>query len=74
MTEVIRKHMDKIQNSGILKELDLEEGKYIVVSAHREENIDNEENFMSLMNALNQIAETYQIPLVYSTHPRSWKK
>ncbi|HDR8520953.1 UDP-N-acetylglucosamine 2-epimerase (non-hydrolyzing) [Bacillus toyonensis] len=74
MTEVIHKHMDKIQNSGILKELGLEEGKYIVVSAHREENIDNEENFMSLMNALNQIAETYQIPLVYSTHPRSWKK
>ncbi|HDR4945898.1 TPA: UDP-N-acetylglucosamine 2-epimerase (non-hydrolyzing) [Bacillus cereus] len=74
MTEVIHKHMDKIQNSSILKELDLEEGKYIVVSAHREENIDNEENFMSLMNALNQIAETYQIPLVYSTHPRSWKK
>ncbi|CKH53049.1 non-hydrolyzing UDP-N-acetylglucosamine 2-epimerase [Bacillus cereus] len=74
MTEVIHKHMDKIQNSSILKELGLEEGKYIVVSAHREENIDNEENFMSLMNALNQIAETYQIPLVYSTHPRSWKK
>ncbi|MED0996605.1 UDP-N-acetylglucosamine 2-epimerase (non-hydrolyzing) [Bacillus mobilis] len=74
MTEVIHKHMDKIQKSSILKELDLEEGKYIVVSAHREENIDNEENFMSLMNALNQIAETYQIPLVYSTHPRSWKK
>lgn len=74
MTEVIHKHMDKIQNSNILQELDLEEGKYIVVSAHREENIDNEENFMSLMNALNQIAETYQIPLVYSTHPRSWKK
>ncbi|MGQ7872653.1 non-hydrolyzing UDP-N-acetylglucosamine 2-epimerase [Bacillus sp. 1A] len=74
MTEVIHKHMDKIQKSSILKELDLVEGKYIVVSAHREENIDNEENFMSLMNALNQIAETYQIPLVYSTHPRSWKK
>lgn len=74
MTEVIHKHMDKIQKSSILKELDLEEGKYIVVSAHREENIDNEENFMSLMNALNQIAETYRIPLVYSTHPRSWKK
>lgn len=74
MTEVIHKHMDTIQSSTILDELDLEAGKYIVVSAHREENIDNEENFMSLMNALNQIAEIYQIPLVYSTHPRSWKK
>ncbi|PGX10513.1 non-hydrolyzing UDP-N-acetylglucosamine 2-epimerase [Bacillus sp. AFS033286] len=74
MTEVIHKHMDTIQKSNILEELDLEVGKYIVVSAHREENIDNEENFMSLMNALNQIAEIYQIPLVYSTHPRSWKK
>ncbi|EMI9088047.1 UDP-N-acetylglucosamine 2-epimerase (non-hydrolyzing) [Bacillus cereus] len=74
MTEVIHKHMETIQSSKILEELDLEEGKYIVVSAHREENIDNEENFMSLMNALNQIAEIYQIPLVYSTHPRSWKK
>ncbi len=74
MTEVIHKHMDTIQSSTILDELNLEAGKYIVVSAHREENIDNEENFMSLMNALNQIAEIYQIPLVYSTHPRSWKK
>jgi UDP-N-acetylglucosamine 2-epimerase (non-hydrolysing) len=74
MTEVLRKNMDKIQQSKILEELGLEPGKYIVVSAHREENIDNEKNFFSLMNALNSIAEKYQLPVVYSTHPRSWKK
>lgn len=74
MTEVIYKNLDKIHNSSILEELALEPGKYIVVSAHREENIDNERNFLSLMSALNQIAEKYQIPLVYSTHPRSWKR
>ncbi|TYP52413.1 non-hydrolyzing UDP-N-acetylglucosamine 2-epimerase [Thermosediminibacter litoriperuensis] len=74
MTEVLRKNMDKIQQSKILEELGLEPGKYIVVSAHREENIDNEKNFFSLMNALNSIAEKYQMPVVYSTHPRSWKQ
>jgi len=74
MTEVIQKNMSKIQNSKVLDELSLEKGKYILVSAHREENIDNETNFMSLMNALNDIAETYQLPIIYSTHPRSWKR
>lgn len=74
MTEVLNKHMDKINNSKVLEELNLEQGKYILVSAHREENIDNEENFLSLMNALNSIAENYQLPIIYSTHPRSWKK
>ncbi len=73
MTEVLHKNMDKIENSNVLDELNLEPGKYILVSAHREENIDNEENFFSLMNALNYIAETYQLPIIYSTHPRSWK-
>lgn len=74
MTEVIYKNMDKIANSKVLEELELESGKYILVSAHREENIDNEKNFFSLMNALNHIAELYQLPIIYSTHPRSWMK
>ena len=74
MTEVIHKYMDKIKNSTVLDELGLEPEKYILVSAHREENIDNEKNFFSLMNALNNIAERYQLPIIYSTHPRSWKK
>lgn len=74
MTEVLHKNMDKIENSKVLEELELEKEKYILVSAHREENIDNEENFFSLMNALNNIAEIYKLPIIYSTHPRSWKK
>ena len=73
MTEVIHKHMDQINNSHVLEELGLEKGKYILVSAHREENIDLEENFMSLMTAINDVAEKYQMPVVYSTHPRSRK-
>lgn len=73
MTEVISKYTNKINNSTILDQLGLEQGQYILVSAHREENIDNERNFLSLMNAINQIAETYQIPVIYSTHPRSKK-
>lgn len=74
MTEVLNKNMEKIQGSKVLAELNLEPEKYILVSAHREENIDNEQNFFSLMNALNHIAERYQLPIIYSTHPRSWKK
>lgn len=74
MTEVLNKYRDQIENSTVLEELDLEPQKYILVSAHREENIDNETNFLSLMNALNSIAERYQLPIIYSTHPRSWKK
>lgn len=74
MTEVLRKNLDKIQKSRVLDELGLEPEKYILVSAHREENIDNEQNFFSLMNALNNIAEKYQLPIIYSTHPRSWKR
>ncbi|MFS0907609.1 non-hydrolyzing UDP-N-acetylglucosamine 2-epimerase [Priestia aryabhattai] len=74
MTEVIRKNIKKINESKILDNLGLESEKYIVVSAHREENIDNIENFTSLMSSLNKIAEIHQLPLVYSTHPRSWKK
>ena len=73
MQEVLTKHMDQIKASNVLEELGLEKKKYILVSAHREENIDLEENFMSLMNAINDIAETYQMPIIYSTHPRSRK-
>ncbi|HPF87121.1 MAG TPA: UDP-N-acetylglucosamine 2-epimerase (non-hydrolyzing) [Candidatus Limiplasma sp.] len=73
MREVLRDGMQKIEESDILKRLELESGKYILVSAHREENIDLEDNFLSLMTALNTIAETYQLPVIYSTHPRSMK-
>ena len=73
MREVLRDHADAIDASGVLSELSLEPNKYILVSAHREENIDNEANFMSLMNSINAIAEKYKLPVIYSTHPRSQK-
>jgi UDP-N-acetylglucosamine 2-epimerase (non-hydrolysing) len=73
MQEVLKKHKDGIDSSDVLERLGLEAGKYILVSAHREENIDNEQNFMSLMTAINNIAERYGMPVVYSTHPRSMK-
>ena len=74
MAEVLSANIDKIQASTILKTLGLERKKYILLSAHREENIDDEKNFFSLMEAVNTMAEIYQIPVVYSTHPRSKKK
>lgn len=74
MKEVLSKNMDKIQASNVLEELNLESGKYILVSAHREENIDNDENLFGLVEALNTVAEQYNIPIIYSTHPRSWKR
>ncbi len=73
MREVIKKNIDEINSSDILNKMGLERKKYILVSAHREENIDNEEHFMSLMNAINEIAEEYKMPVIYSTHPRSMK-
>ncbi|MBQ7867398.1 MAG: UDP-N-acetylglucosamine 2-epimerase (non-hydrolyzing) [Clostridia bacterium] len=73
MREVLASHMDDIEKSDVLDRLGLEKGKYILVSAHREENIDLEENFLSLMNAINHMAEVYQVPVIYSTHPRSMK-
>jgi len=73
MAEVIRDHAQEIETSTVLDELSLEPHKFILVSAHREENIDNEANFMTLMNAINTIAEQYQMPVIYSTHPRSKK-
>jgi UDP-N-acetylglucosamine 2-epimerase (non-hydrolysing) len=71
MKEVIEQYKDKIDNSNVLNELNLTSNKYFLLSAHREENIDNEDNFISLMTAINNIAEKYQIPIIYSTHPRS---
>ena len=71
MKEIIFVHEQEIENSGILEKLGLEKEKYIVLSAHREENIDNEKHFLSLMNAVNSMAETYKMPVIYSMHPRS---
>lgn len=71
MSEVLFEHKNKIESSEVLKELKLKTDNYILVSAHREENIDNETNFNSLMESLNSVAEKYQIPIIYSTHPRS---
>ena len=73
MREVLRDHMEKIDKSDVLTRLGLKEKGYMLLSAHREENIDNEENFLSLMNAVNRVAETYQMPIIYSMHPRSKK-
>lgn len=74
LPEVFKKYMPKIDSSDVLERLNLEDKKYILVSAHREENIDNDENFKSLTDALNAIAEQYDMPVIYSTHPRSWKR
>ncbi|MDM0492050.1 UDP-N-acetylglucosamine 2-epimerase (non-hydrolyzing) [Clostridium perfringens] len=74
LPEVFARYMPKIDESDVLERLGLEKGKFILVSAHREENIDNDENFKSLTDALNAIAETYNMPVIYSTHPRSWKR
>lgn len=73
MRELINKYRDNIDRSDVLSRLDLQKDGYILVSAHREENIDNEDNFLSLMNALNDVAEEYQLPVIYSTHPRTEK-
>lgn len=71
MAEVLRNSENSIENSDILSRLSLEKGKYILLSAHREENIDIEDNFFSLMNAINAMAEQYDMPILYSCHPRS---
>jgi len=73
LAEVMKVHQQKIENSKVLETLDLQPEKYILVSAHREENIDREETFLGLMNAINAMAERYQIPVIYSTHPRTKK-
>ena len=74
MAEVLRNNLNEIENSDIHKKLNLEKGKYILLSAHREENIDTEKNFMSLFNAINKMAEKYDMPILYSCHPRSRKR
>ena len=71
MAEVLRKNLSKIETSDIHARLGLEKGKYILLSAHREENIDTEKNFTSLFNAINAMAEKYDMPILYSCHPRS---
>ena len=73
MAEVLHSNLDKIKASNVLEKLGLEKGKYILLSAHREENIDTEKNFFSLMNAVNAMAEKYDMPILYSCHPRSKK-
>lgn len=73
MREVLFKNLSKIKNSQVLSSLHLEKDNYVVVSAHREENIDNEENFNSLMNAINWIADNYRLKVIYSVHPRTRK-
>lgn len=73
VAETLNVCRNSIERSGILEDLGLEKGKYILLSAHREENIDIERNFFSLMNAVNVIAQTYDMPILYSCHPRSRK-
>ena len=71
MAEVLHENLSKIESSDIHKRLGLEKGKYILLSAHREENIDTEKNFISLFSAINKMAEKYDMPILYSCHPRS---
>lgn len=73
MAEVLSVNLEQITSSDILERLGLEKGKYILLSAHREENIDTETNFFNLMNAVNAMAEKYDMPILYSCHPRSKK-
>ncbi len=74
MAEVLHKNLDRIEKSDIHERLGLEKNKYILLSAHREENIDTEKNFRELFGAINQMAEKYQLPILYSCHPRSRKR
>ncbi|MFS0555838.1 non-hydrolyzing UDP-N-acetylglucosamine 2-epimerase [Brevibacillus sp. 179-C9.3 HS] len=73
LAEVIHAHKEAITNNEIIEKLGIKSGKYILLSAHREENVDNEDNFISLMSAINGMAEKYQMPVIYSVHPRSAK-
>src|SRR5574344_2057855 len=74
MAEVLHNNLAEIEASDVHQRLGLEKGKYILLSAHREENIDTEKNFLSLFNAINKMAEKYDMPILYSCHPRSRKR
>ena len=74
MAEVLHQNLEEIKQSDILNKLNLEPKKYILLSAHREENIDTEKNFLSLFTAINKLAEKYDMPILYSCHPRSKKR
>ncbi len=74
MAEVLTNNLKSIENSDVLKRLNLQKGKYILLSAHREENIDTDKNFYSLFNAINELVKKYDMPILYSCHPRSKKK
>ena len=74
MAEVLHKNLSEIEASNILSRLNLQSGKYILLSAHREENIDTDKNFNSLFNAVNKVAEKFDMPVLYSCHPRSKKR
>ena len=74
MAEVLRKNLTDIKSSNILEKLNLQKKKYILLSAHREENIDTEKNFLSLFTAINELAKKYDMPILYSCHPRSKKR
>ena len=74
MAEVLHNNLEQIEQSDILTKLGLEKGKYILLSAHREENIDTKKNFLSLFTAINRLAEQYDMPILYSCHPRSKKR
>ena len=74
MAEVLTMNLDKINNSDVLKRLGLKKDQYILLSAHREENLDTEKNFVNLFTAINKLAEKYDMPILYSCHPRSKKK
>ncbi|MGL5413906.1 non-hydrolyzing UDP-N-acetylglucosamine 2-epimerase [Cetobacterium sp.] len=74
MTEVIEKNIEKINNSNILQKLDLEEKRYILLSTHREENVDSEEAFANLVESINAVAEKYSMPIIFSIHPRTQKR
>ena len=74
MPEVLNNYRNSIKGSKVLRELKLEKSGYILVSAHREENIDIENSFLNLVDSLNSVAEEFKLPIIYSTHPRSWKR
>ena len=74
LAEVMEMYKEKIEKSDVLTRLGLKKGKYVVVSAHREENVDDEERFFTLMGAINDVAKKYKVPVIFSTHPRTRKK